>query len=603
VAGIGGVGWIPSRGLTDLLAQQPDVVVERVPDEPFVLGGRLRWSWRGGLAVFAVLAVVALPVKGLYQTTGSSMEEGFMLVFPHLVQQGKIPNVDFLHLYGPGSLDLLAVWYWLFGYTLEAERTFGLLQHIGIIFGMYALTRAWGRVAAVGAAWITAVLIMTPIGLSALAWHGAVALALWSIVFAVRAVRTGHRSSWLIAGLLAGIALTFRPDLVLAIGAALLFALWVHRATAWKPLLLGAAIGLIPMFVHLVIAGPWNVFEGVFLDPVFHLRAGRELPRPPSWNMIDGALQAAAEGLPPWWRFPALNASKQLFLWFFAVVIIAIAVPSIAWWQRRRGNSTPRTFVLMAAGIFGLGILPQALQRPDSTHLAWVAVVSWPLLAVAIAEIVLRHRPDRVRIAQGTGIVAVSALMFVVAPFFTYRNYLLHTRVSFGDVPLPSKVERDGRRFWYDSTVAAAVNDLIVDLDELSEPGDRIVVGPADLSRTIYSDVALYYLFPELVPATYFIEMDPGLADTAGSGLAEDIESADWLVLTNFWTGWIEPNSSAVHRSEEANQAVADNFCLVRQYDENLVLLYQRCEGGGGVSPADVPGKYPLFVDPEDLPR
>ena len=70
-----------------------------------------------------------------------------MLVFPQLVQQGKIPNVDFLHLYGPGSLTSSPLWYWVFGYTLEAERTFGLLQHIGIIFGMYALTRAWGRVA------------------------------------------------------------------------------------------------------------------------------------------------------------------------------------------------------------------------------------------------------------------------------------------------------------------------------------------------------------------------------------------------------------------------------------------------------------------------
>ena len=62
-------------------------------------------------------------------------------------------------------------------------------------------------------------------------------------------------------------------------------------------------------------------------------------------------------------------------------------MPLIAWWQRRRGNSTPRTFVLLSAGLLGLGILPQALQRPDSTHLAWVAVVSWPLLAVAITEI------------------------------------------------------------------------------------------------------------------------------------------------------------------------------------------------------------------------
>ena len=596
----GADGWIPSRGLTDL-PEQPDVTI--APGGPFVLGSALRWSWRGGLAVASVLVVVALPVRGLYRTTGSSMEEGFMLVFPRLVQQGKIPNVDFLHLYGPGSLDVLALWYWVFGYTLEAQRTFGLLQHIGIIFGMYALTRAWGRVSAIGAAWITAVLIMTPIGLSALAWHGAVAMSLWSIVFAIRATHTGRIRDWVVAGLLAGVALTFRPDAVVAIGAALLFVVWSDRRAGLKPMLIGAVVGLVPMWVHLAIAGPWNVFEGIFLDPVFRLRAGRELPRPPSWNMIDGALQAAAEGLPPWWRFPALNASKQLFLWFFAVVIVAVAVPLIAWWQRRRGNATPRTFVLLAGGILGFGIVPQALQRPDSTHLAWVAVVSWPLLAVAVAELVARRWPDRMRLAQVTGIVAIGALMFVVAPFFTYRNYLLHTRVSLGDVPLPSEVERDGRRFWYDATVAAALNDMIVDLDELSEPGDRIVVGPADLSRTIYSDVVIYYLFPELVPATYFIEMDPGLADVAGSGLAEDIESADWLVLTNFWTGWIEPNTSAVRRSEEANQAVADNFCLVGQYDENLVLLYQRCEGGGGVSPADVPGKYPLYVDPEDLPR
>jgi len=127
-------------------------------------------------------------------------------------------------------------------------------------------------------------------------------------------------------------------------------------------------------------------------------------------QVVDGALQAVAEGVPPWWGLPAPKASQQLFLWFFAVVIIAIAVPLTAWMQRRRGNDGPRTFTLLAAGIFGLGILPQALQRPDSTHLAWVAVVSWPLLAVAITEIMLRYRPASVRIAQGSGIVAVSAL-------------------------------------------------------------------------------------------------------------------------------------------------------------------------------------------------
>ena len=37
-------------------------------------------------------------------------------------------------------------WYELFGYSLAAERTFGLLQHLGIIFGLFALA---GR----GAGW------------------------------------------------------------------------------------------------------------------------------------------------------------------------------------------------------------------------------------------------------------------------------------------------------------------------------------------------------------------------------------------------------------------------------------------------------------------
>jgi hypothetical protein len=288
------------------------------------------------------------------------------------------------------------------------------------------------------------------------------------------------------------------------------------------------------------------------------------------------------------------------------VILVAVAVPLWAWRRRRAGQADEHTMVLLAAGLFGLGILPQALQRPDSTHLAWVAVGSWPLLAASIVDVRSRRAarraagPARRRTPAIIGLGAVLALMLVVAPFYTYRHYVLHTRVSAGVLPLPFLVERDGRRFWFgDFYVASALNEMVADLEQLAEPGDRLIVGPADLSRTIYSDVAVYFLFPELDPATYFIEMDPGLADAEGSGLAEDIATADWLVLTNIWTGWNEPNASSKHLSQEANQAVADHFCLVRQYEENLVMIFQRCEGGGGVSPADVPGRYPLPEDPD----
>ena len=308
-------------------------------DQPraFVLGGalprRLDSSVLPGIAaVAAVLAVVAIPLRGLYRGTGASMEEGFMLVFPTLATEGWIPNVDFLHLYGPTSLNSLSVWYAVFGDSLESQRTFGLLQHLGIIFGIYALTRIHGHLVAVGAAMVATFLIITPIGLSALAWHGGVAFGLWSVVFAIRGRATTRKRDWFASGVLAGLALGFRPDLALALGLALGYCTWLRRKDRWQ-VLAGAAVALLPMWIHLIRAGLVAAVDGMVIDPVFRLRAGRELPRPPSWGQVDGALQAVAESLPPWWGFPALAASQQLFFWFWSVIVIAIGVP---WWTVRR---------------------------------------------------------------------------------------------------------------------------------------------------------------------------------------------------------------------------------------------------------------------------
>lgn len=568
---------------------------------PFVLGGRIRLRphRRGVLSVAMVLAVIALPLRGLFLSTGSSMEEGFMLVFPKRLLAGDVPNVDYLHLYGPFSLHVLAGWYTLFGYTLEVQRAFGLLQHLGIVFALYALARAWGHRTAIITAVTVTMLVLTPIGLSALAWEGGVALGLWSVVLGVRALHVdgrARRTALLVAGLLAGFALGYRPDLALALGLVHGWLLWRHRRLgggAWKPVTVGALVGLVPMFVHLAMAGIGPSFQGMFVDPVFRLRPGRELPRPPSFGQIDGALQAVAEGPAdaPWWRFPAMAANHQLFFWFWVVIVVALAIPLVTWWLARRHGWSTHLVVLMGASLFGLGMLPQAMQRPDSTHLAWGSCVSFALIPCLVVELLSRRDPARVT-TRHSPIVAgmvVGAVMFVICPFFTYRYYLLQSRIAVGNKPGGFEVERDGRRFYFgNAALQEASQSAIDDLEAKMQPGERLLVGPADLSRTIYSDVAFYYLFPELDPATYYIEMDPGLADREGSRLADDVASADWLILTNFWTGWFEPNASIEFGSDAPNQVVADQFCLEGDYLDALVLLYHRCEQGDGVSPAGI---------------
>jgi hypothetical protein len=320
----------------------------------------------------------------------------------------------------------------------------------------------------------------------------------------------------------------------------------------------------------------------MLIDPVVRLRPGRELPRPPSWHVLDGALQAIAEDVPPWWRFPALAASHQLFLWFFALPIIALLVAGTGLLLHRRTSGAPRSIVLAAAGLFGVGLLPQAFQRPDSTHLTWVACISWPLLVPTLIELIRRRAPrahPRLRVAIAGTFVA--GLMFVVCPFFTYRTYLLYTRITAGNLPPAYAVERNGRRFYMgDARPWRATTGVVETLDRLAKPGERLFVGPVDLRRTWYTDTFFYYLFPELPPSTYFMEMDPGIANAEGSPLAGEVASADWVLLTGFWAGWREPNTSMDFGPDAPNEVVRTQFCLVQSFENDLVQLYHRCSAG-----------------------
>ena len=137
-------------------------------------------------------------------------------------------------------------------------------------------------------------------------------------------------------------------------------------------------------------------------------------------------------------------------------------------------------------------------------------------------------------------------------------------------------ITNDGRTFYYGSAEAAADAQAVVDsLRERAEPGDSLIVGPVDLSRTNYSDSFFYYLFPDLVPGTRYIEMDPGIADADDSGLADELERNDWLILSDAWSGWTEPNDSAGHGSDAANRVVAEHYCPVT--DAGTFRLLERC--------------------------
>lgn len=123
--------------------------------------------------------------------------------------------------------------------------------------------------------------------------------------------------------------------------------------------------------------------------------------------------------------------------------------------------------------------------------------------------------------------------------------------------------------------ITTAAQALAADLDALSEPGQRLFVGPSDLSKTPYSDAYWYYMFGDLTPATRYIEMDPGIADAADSGLADDLAGADWVILSHVWDSWDEANTSGDTGSNEPNEVLNARFCRYRSYGDSFELWAQ----------------------------
>ena len=521
------------------------------------------------VAPAVVLAVCALPLPALWRSPGPPMEEGFMLVFPELVLNGKVPNRDFLHLYGPGGLWVLAAAFKAFGTLLQVERSVGFLQLLGVVSGVYAAVRPWGRWVAVAGAAAAAVVVVPPIGLTALAWVGAVALGLWSVVVARRA---GSRGALVGAGLLAGAALLYRPDLVVAVGLSGLVILLGLRGREHRvAYVAGAAVGVAPYLVHVAMAGPANVIRGLVVEPVFDLRGGRSLPLPPSWDRFDGFLQRAGLLAEPPWPFPSPPSPAQLTLWLGLLLVanVALVVAGVVL-LRRDGDRR-----LLALALFSVGLLPQALQRADSTHLAWVSCVPFGLVGAALV-VLLRHR-----------VVAASLpllVMLVVVPHFTWRTYVDAVAKSAGVRPIESgEMRRGDRVFYYGRPDAVtAVRDLLDAVEEVAEPGDSLFVGTGDLRKTPYSEAFLYYLLPELPPATRYIEMDPGVANAPDSGLADELAESDVVILSSVRDDWVEPNTSRDFGSSEPNEVLERDFCQVGAFGtglfgRGLYELYTRC--------------------------
>jgi len=545
------------------------------------------------LPALGVAVVVALPLRGFFRTPGAPFEEGFMLLFPELVLKGKVPNRDFLNLYGPGSLWTIAAFYKVFGISIWTERLVGLLQLVGVISGITVVNYRWGRWPAFLGGAVAAILIMPPVGLTALPWAGGMAFAVWAVIVLARTFDGRDRDDrqqrrvLLLAGLLAAGSLLFRPDQVLALGLPLGFVfLWGLDGKGRKALVTGLGIGLTPYLVHLATAGPGHVINGLVLEPVFKLRPGRSLPFPPEPDRLTSFLNNALLFRNWPWPFPSLDEPTQVFIW----VPLLFAVTGFVLWvgHRSRRSGAVHGWVLFLLGLFALGTMPQVVQRVDTAHLSWVSAVPFGLLPAALVEWYRLREGKLPQLRFALPLVPLVVLVTLI-PHYSIRWYSDFTGQTFNYMTDNQRsITNRGRTFYYGRPDAAeAAQAMVDDVDKVAKPGQRLIVGTGDLRRTPYSETFFYWLLPQLVPGTHHLEMEPGIANTEDSGLADDLREADVYIASTLYDNWDEPNAAMDVGSDEPNQVLADEFCLYKgygtyhpadpRYPDPMYELYLRC--------------------------
>jgi hypothetical protein len=496
------------------------------------------------------------------------MEESSILQYASMTAEGHTPTKDFWTEYGPLNVYAPAAVFTVTGPSLFVERLVGLIYRAILLVSLFAILRHYSRrIAILGTAlmwWLLA-----PWGAMAYAWIGGLGMALAAIAVMSNSSPVTRRRLFA-ASLCAGIALSFRPDLIVAVACGFGIAMWPHRSE-WKAWVGGLVVGLSPYVLLLVTAGPSNIIHNLVVDPLIHLRDGRALPVPPSWKWnaeFFSRVQQYVDALTNrnWYGAPLVIQIAEFF-WLLVAVALIIA---IATWQVRHSDRT-----VLSVGVFSLLLATNIYQRADISHMRLVGALWIGIVPLAMTIATNRWFQNRSMVALLTS-GATIVLLLLVAPSISFSAfYQLMHRTS---TPVLS-YEVNGRDVVASSAKELDEMRLAIDLVSAnSVPGDRFFQGPNDLRFTNYNEPAFYWLLPSLATSTYFLEMNPGISNASGSRLAHDIASADILLLSNRFEYFSEPNTSTVPGNPTPNQIVSSRFCVVATTEWYTVLLKQKSD-------------------------
>ena len=541
--------------------------------------GRSALPWWCLVTVLATAAALVRPMQG----PPGAFDEGFIVTGALQMLHGGLPIRDFFVIYGPGQYSLTAAVFALFGETIFNARVLHVvvLALLGAtlvgLAGVLTDTPVdaanrrrwpWLALVALGYGLATALVVPTP-GYAALP---ATLLLLLASLGIARATALGQPATGglLRASVLLGLAGLMRWDFgvygLVAAGATV----WMSAVAQGRSrgeilralaLTAGPALAiLLLVFTPLIVLGSaarwwdevprfhllefkiWRNLE--FFTPAL-ADARAALQAHDRWALNRAVLKLVYAALPlTVGAVVALLAGRQLW----RVMRLAQARPTATppWAGAKTSASVPALALMLA-------LLTMLLFNQMRVRTHWqqgfpAYVVALPVLANALAIFwaAARAWAPWPRVAARALAVAMAAAVLVLPLDVLQGDLRKQPATTLAREQLPRagyavRVESEvDQQRWADYVA------LIQHLRSSTAPGEPIFSGVADTSRLFINDAMLYFL-ADRPPATRWVEMEPGLANSERGQreLVATIENRNvrtivqWNMLSN------EPNATA----------------------------------------------------------
>jgi 4-amino-4-deoxy-L-arabinose transferase-like glycosyltransferase len=527
----------------------------------------------------AICCYVLVSLLSLFGSPVNEFDDAIPLVHGVLVQQGKVPNLNFYSIYPPLGHYISAAAFNLFGRSVISPRIIGGLLYIVVVILTARLFRGQfpGWLPLVPACTL---LVAASIGASAgvASWPGSALAFVALLTYLVSQSLPANRlAGTAVAGLLTGAAILYRINfggyVLIVIGLDILLKWWSEPGQRWtrgglRQLILNASAFVLPLslaccaFCFLIYGRDTSRAVSEFLIGAqkymllrgfIVLRGSSEfvcfVTLPSAWfffRILLGNRAISAKSL-----VPAAFAICNLLLVFafatrpsIAFIALIAQIASVLFLHLFVQRLRPAELSLL---LYFCCQLHYYISRSDWSHSRWLLVVIALLLPYALLQPQESTSPRGVEPVRPMGSIFAALIAAIVlassASDLRPRASAVLSGMKLLALRMNNPGASDGDLILGSTSPSPAWSSVYPDGYELaalrflrahSQPNDPIFVGVGDHSRVFWNDLRIYWLAGRPIGVrTFQLETRSATEPDVQSGIIADLERnrVTWLIL------------------------------------------------------------------------